>query len=636
MPTIPSAELIERRLPQGTGRLPGAAQARGVDVGGVVDDGTGLVSRALANAGAQLQSIADGREARQNRLAAARARTKLSKTLYGAFQETDDNEYGSQVERFSEMTQEGLDEAASLITDPEQRALFMAQAEAEVTDWGARTHQRALVKEREFYLGELEEDTQDMLVRATTAPDEDASFAIITEYGQRLEGLVGIQALDEAQAASKLNDFRSRFATIRLGNMTDMERAEALKDTSKGWASWAPGETIVRMREQTRQATILGNAQAVLDASGGRLPPLSQLQAMEPGVRKLVEDMAAQRRQRARAAESYAMQRQAQLERQDAEAREEQALLRSQQILELEDELEDQLSLVDAAADLDAEQKLAVRQLITRRYQEQRVVEEARVGKLLEEFSDMVDGGASLVDIKATRGADWVSLPQAAKNVLQTKEDLAAGVSPVSPAKQTENYLDIVKRSEDDPNYVNLLSEEWLEANLSQAQRLQVIAMKRDIKTQSLREEAERNKAQAASSTEFTRALNSAFAEADIKKNKEAQAKLAEWMTLQAADEKKALGRDLTPRELFELKNRAVQELVFSIDWWPDETKRLYELTGEDDLSKVVVPRGFTFTDELRQQLVDEYKKSEVGEKGAKLTEEELRRAAYLHHMGVR
>lgn len=423
MAEIPSSDSMQRALPGAPGSRPSLRYQS------TPDTGVGLISRALERAGATLDEVDAKRQARDDRIAEAKASTALAKGLFQAYRETEDNDYGTQVRRFSERATKSIDEAAGLISNPEMRDLFMARAEGQVVDWTNRAHQRALKVEGAARFGEFEADLPDMLERAS-ALDEKGATQVLGELNQRLQALVDMQAISPKQMQDQLQKFGAEYAETRIRAMGPSDGYEELGKGDKGLGKFLPPLARERLRESLEHDAAVETSLKLVDAAGGRRYSEAELRAMAPEVRVLVQKLEDQATARVRGDVSWSRSTEAYL-RGRAER---DAIEMTPQFVGDGASMTQSLKAIDES-DMPEFQKQIARNGVLRHFQVKMEAEAAAAReKFAEVHEQVVRGELTVLQFRTRDPKTWESLSPAAKKILEESEGVGtAGTKRFSP-----------------------------------------------------------------------------------------------------------------------------------------------------------------------------------------------------------
>lgn len=407
MAEIPSSDSMQRAVPGAPGARPSLRYQS------TPDTGVGLVSRALERAGATLDEVDAKRQAREDRVTEARASTALAKGLFKAYQETDDNDYGTQVRRFSERASGSIDEAAGMISNPELRELFMARAEGQVVEWSNKAHQRALKVEGAARVGELEADLPDMLERAS-ALDEKGATAVLGELNGRLQALVDIQAITPSQMQEHARKFGAEYAETRIRAMGASAGYNELGKGDKGLGKFLPPLQRERLRESLEHDAAVETAYSLVDAAGGRQYSDAELKRMPVEVRVVLEKIQDNAKAQARADinwqrsnEAYARTR-----------AEREAIELTPKFLEAGVTMGQTLKIIEDS-DLQEFQKQIIVDQVRRHFSTMQDAEAQDARALFSDWhSKVVSGEATVTELRLRAPKQWDSMSSGAKQAL--------------------------------------------------------------------------------------------------------------------------------------------------------------------------------------------------------------------------
>lgn len=418
MAEIPSSDSMQRALPGAPGSRPSLRYQS------TPDTGVGLISRALERAGATLDEVDAKRQARDDRIAEAKASTALARGLFQAYRETEDNDYGTQVRRFSERATKSIDEAAGLISNPEMRDLFMARAEGQVVDWTNRAHTRALKVEGAARIGEFEADLPDMLERAS-ALDEKGATQVLGELNQRLQALVDIQAISPKQMQDQIQKFGAEYAETRIRAMGPSDGYEELGKGDKGLGKFLPPLARERLRESLEHDAAVETSLKLVDAAGGRRYSEAELRAMAPEVRVLVQKLEDQATARVRGDVSWSRSTEAYL-RGRAER---DAIEMTPQFVGDGASMTQSLKSIDDS-DMPEFQKQIARNGVLRHFQVKMEAEAAAAReKFAEVHDDILSGRITVARYRMENPKDWEALSPASKQMLIDSEGQGAAAT---------------------------------------------------------------------------------------------------------------------------------------------------------------------------------------------------------------
>jgi hypothetical protein len=188
---------------------------------------------ALAQTGETLQRVGARMQERQDRLESAYAQSALLQDQLSAFDELkDDNDYTTYEKRFGERMTKALERSAGMISNPEQRAMFQARAQADIARGVFQVRDMSRTKAKDF--GRAEHDTfrENTIKAALAAPDEPTRARLLQSLGDSWAGMVdrGWASAEEA-AGGRMKD-AAGFSTLRAMQLPPRERLSALSGIS--------------------------------------------------------------------------------------------------------------------------------------------------------------------------------------------------------------------------------------------------------------------------------------------------------------------------------------------------------------------------------------------------------------------